>query len=126
VKESAPTKKAASMPASRARRRLSTRRVDAAKGSEAARRESTQLVRQLAVLALAILLGLIGLAVHFLWIPAIVLMSVLFGLIASGLRGQRGGGVISEVATSVMDEAMSVVEGISEHRAREPEPKGSS
>jgi hypothetical protein len=103
VKESAPAKKAA-----------------------VARRESTQLVQQLAVLALAIVLGLIGLAVHFLWIPAIVLMAVLFGLIASGLRGQQGGGVISEVATTVMDEAKSVADSISEHGAKEPESKGSS
>jgi hypothetical protein len=102
-KESAPTKKAAT-----------------------ARRESTQLVQQLAVLALAILLGLIGLAVHFLWIPAVVLMAALFGLIASGLRGQRGGGVIAEVATTVMEEAKSVSESISEHGAKEPESKGSS
>jgi hypothetical protein len=96
------------------------------KGAATARRESTQLVQQLAVLALAIVLGLIGLAVHFLWIPAIVLMSALFGLIASGLRGQRGGGVMSEVATTVMVEAKGVAEGISERGTKEPEPKGSS
>jgi hypothetical protein len=84
------------------------------------------LVQQLAVLALAILLGLLGLAVHFLWVPAIVLMSVLFGLIASGLRGQQGGGVIAEVATTVMVEAKNVAEGISERGVKEPEPKGPS
>jgi hypothetical protein len=125
VKESAPTKKAASKAAPR-QRRSSTKRIDAAKGSAIAHRESTQLVQQLAVLALAIALGLIGLAVHFLWIPAIVLMSVLFGLIASGLRGQRGGGVISEITTTVMAEAKSVTEGISEPGTKEPEPRGSS
>ena len=98
----------------------------AARGSAAARRESTQLVQQLAVLALAIVLGLIGLALHFLWIPTIVLMAILFGLLASGLRGQRGEGVIAQVATTVMDEAKSVVDVVSEHGAKEPEPKGSS
>ena len=95
-------------------------------GAATARRQSTQLVQQLAVLAVAILLGLIGLAVHFLWIPAIVLMSALFGLIASGLRSQRGGGVIAEVATTVMVEAKSVAEAIASGRSRVPEPEGPS
>ncbi len=90
------------------------------------RRESTQLVQQLAALGLAILLGLVGLAVHFLWIPAIVVMSVLFGLIASGLRGQRGEGVIAEVTTTVMAEAKSVAKGIAGREANEAGPKGSS
>jgi hypothetical protein len=125
TKEAA-TKNAASKPVSRPHRRSSTKKVRPAQGAATARRESTQLVQQLAVLALAILLGLIGLAMHFLWIPAIVLMAALFGLIASGLRGQRGGGVIAEVATTVMAEAKSVTEGISEPGTKEPEPKGSS
>jgi hypothetical protein len=117
VKESASPKVAASKPASRPRRRSSTKKVPPAEGAATARRESTQLVQQLAVLTLAILLGLIGLAVHFLWIPAIVLMSILFGLIASGLRAERGGGVIAEVAATVMVEAKSVAEGIAERGA---------
>jgi len=95
-------------------------------GVVATRRESTQLVQQLAVLAVAILLGLIGLAVHFLWIPTIVLMSILFGLIASGLRGQRVGGVIAEVTTTVMAEAKSVSESIADRGTNGSDPKGSS
>jgi hypothetical protein len=117
---------AATKPVSRSRRRSSTKKVPPAQEVATVRRESTQLVQQLAVLALAILLGLIGLAAHFLWIPSIVLMAALFGLIASGLRGQRGGGVIAEVATTVMMEAKSVADSISERGAKESEPKRSS
>jgi hypothetical protein len=86
-------------------------------GVDTARRDSTRLVEQLVLLAVAILLGLIGLAVHVLWFGSIVLMSVLFGLIASGLRGQRGG-VIAEMATTVMVEAKSVADGISNSGAK--------
>jgi len=96
-------------------------------GSESpGRRESAQQAEKLAILALAIVLGLIGLAVHFLWWPAIVLMAVLFGLIASDLKGRRGGGVISDVVTTVMVEAKSVAEdiaGSAATRGKDPEPE---
>lgn len=97
----------------------------AARASEvdAARRNSTRLTEQLVLLAMAILLGFIGVAVHVVWFGSIVLMSILFGLIASGLRGQRGG-VIAEMATTVMVEAKSVADGISGSGAKERDPTG--
>jgi hypothetical protein len=64
------------------------------------------------LLALAILFGLIGFAVHFLWFGSIVLMAVLLGLIVSEMRSRRGKSVISEVVTTVMVEAKSVAEAI--------------
>jgi hypothetical protein len=92
---------------------------------ESAQRDSTRLVEQLALLAVAILLGLIGLAVHVLWFGSIILMSVLFGLMAAGLRGKRGG-VIAEMATTVLVEAKSVADGISSAGAKEHDPTGTS
>jgi hypothetical protein len=59
---------------------------------------------------LALLFGAIGFAVHFFWFPSILLMAVLFGLSASELRSQRGGGVISEVVSTVVSEAKGIAE----------------
>jgi hypothetical protein len=56
-------------------------------------------IRQLAIIALALVCGLLGLAVHVFWLAAIVLMSVLFGLIAANVRGGRG--VIPELVAEV-------------------------
>jgi hypothetical protein len=66
-------------------------------------------LEQLAILGVALLFGLIGLAVHFLWFVSIVSMALLAGLMAAEIRGARGRGVISEVVT----EAKIVVEEIS-------------
>jgi hypothetical protein len=54
---------------------------------------------------LAIIFGLIGLAVHVLFIVAIVVMAVLFALMASELRGKRSGSVASVVVASAVAEA---------------------
>ena len=78
------------------------------------------------LLALALLFGVIGFAVHFLWFGAIVLMALLLGLIASEMRGRRGGGVISEVATTLMVEATSVADAIASGGGKVPEPEGQS
>jgi hypothetical protein len=64
-------------------------------------------VEQLAILALAIIFGLIGLAVHVLFIVAIVVMAVLFTLMASELRGKRSGSIASVVVSSAVAEAKS-------------------
>jgi hypothetical protein len=114
------TKKTTGKAAPRPRRRSPKRTVQAV-DVDAARRDSTRRVEQLVLIALAILLGFIGLAVHVIWFGSIVLMSVLFGLIASGLRGQRGG-VMAEMATTVMVEAKSVADGISNSGAKEHDP----
>jgi hypothetical protein len=79
---------------------------------------SARQVEQVGILALALVFGLIGFAVHAFGLAAIVLMAVLLGLIASGLRGRRGGGVISEVATAVSAEAKNLAEDIASVGAR--------
>ena len=78
----------------------------------ASRRDSARHAEQLAVILLAIVFGLIGFAVHILWFASIILMAILFGLVASEVRGRRGGGVISDVATTMVEEAKSVAEDI--------------
>ena len=73
-----------------------------------ARGKSARQAEQLAILAFALLFGAIGFVLHFFWFPSILLMAVLFGLSASELRSQRGGGVISEIVTTVVSEAKGV------------------
>lgn len=80
------------------------------------RRDSARQVEQLAALGLALVFGLAGLAVHFLWVGSIVVMAVLLGLNASGLRGRGDRGVISEVVSEVKIMAQEVT------RTDEPEP----
>jgi hypothetical protein len=89
----------------------------------AGRRESSRLADQVVLLALAILFGVIGFAVHFLWFGSIVLMAVLLGLIVSELRSRRGKTVISEVVTTVMVEAKSVADAIASGGGNVPEPE---
>jgi len=84
-----------------------------------ASRDSVRQVEQLVILALALVFGVIGFAVHFFWFPAIVLMAALFGLIASGLRGTRGG-VFSEVVATVMTETRNIAEATAPDAERPP------
>jgi hypothetical protein len=90
------------------------------------RRESSRLAEQVVLLALALLFGVIGFAVHFLWFGSIVFMAVLLGLIVSEMRSRRGESVISEVVTTVMVEAKSVAEAIAGGGDKVPEPQGQS
>jgi Flp pilus assembly protein TadB len=58
-------------------------------------------VESLALITLALVFGVIGLAVHVLWIVSIIFMAMQFGLIASELGNRRGRGVVSEVVHEV-------------------------
>jgi hypothetical protein len=71
-------------------------------------------IEQLSVLSVAIVLAVIGVAVHALWIVAIVVMAVLWGMVAADLRRERGRGVMAEVVTTVVDEAKGVAHALSE------------
>jgi hypothetical protein len=54
------------------------------------RRTLSGKLEQLAILGAALVFGLIGLAVHFLWFISIVFMALLAGLMAAEIRGARG------------------------------------
>jgi hypothetical protein len=83
------------------------------------RRQRTRRVEQLALLSLAIIFGLIGLAAHVLWIVSIVLMALLWGFIASELgSSRREGGVISDVVTAVVSETRDVTKEVSHAASR--------
>lgn len=79
--------------------------------ASSATRPSVRQAEQIAILALAILLGLVGLAVHVVWLGSIVLMSVLLGLIAADVRGRRGRGVISVLVAEAKNVAEDVTSG---------------
>lgn len=72
------------------------------------RRAFAPQAEQVVILGLALAFGLIGLAVHVLWLVSIVLMAVVFGLIAATLRGSRGRGVISEVTAEAKSIAADI------------------
>jgi hypothetical protein len=56
----------------------------------------------------AIVCGLIGLAVHIFALAAIVLMSILLGLIAAGMRNRRDMSVFVELATEAKSAIMAL------------------
>jgi hypothetical protein len=69
----------------------------------------------LAILTLAIVTAVLGFAVHFLWVGALVLMGVLWGVMVAG-RQQRQGtvkGLAAEIVTTVVDEAKGVMDATS-------------
>jgi hypothetical protein len=72
-------------------------------------------VEQLALATLALLFGLIGLAVHVLWFVSIVLMAIQLGLLASEFGSRRGGkGIISEVTHEVATVVEEIKSGSSD------------
>ncbi len=71
-------------------------------------------MEQLLVLTLAIVAGLAGLVVHVMWIAAIVIMTVLWGYMASTIGGTRRGGVASDLVTAVSDEARTLARDVAE------------
>jgi hypothetical protein len=69
----------------------------------------------LAILTLAIVVAVLGFAVHFLWIGALVLMGILWGVMVAE-RQQRQGtvkGLAAEMVSTVVDEARGVMDATS-------------
>ena len=69
----------------------------------------------LAILTLAIAVAVLGFAVHFLWIGALVLMGILWGVLVAE-RQQRQGtfkGLAAEMVSTVVDEAKGVMDATS-------------
>jgi hypothetical protein len=80
----------------------------------------------LAILTLAIVVAVLGFAVHFLWIGALVLMGVLWGVMVAE-RQQRQGtvkGLAAEMVTTVVDEAKGVMDATSGSAAPTPPRSG--
>jgi hypothetical protein len=76
------------------------------------RRDGARRAEQLAILSVAILVALVGFAFHPLWVVAIVLMALLWGIMASSLRSGRGS-VLTEVVAAVVAEAKDVTDAAS-------------
>ena len=83
-------------------------------------------IGQLAVLSLAMVMGVAGLAFGVFWIASLILMGILWGTMAMERQRQPGAakGLIAEVVDVVVDEAKDVAESASRHNpshnGREP------
>lgn len=72
-------------------------------------------VGRLAVLSLAIVLGAVGFALHFLWVGALLLMAALWGALATERQRESNTVVLAEVVGAVVDEAKGVRETATNH-----------
>jgi hypothetical protein len=81
------------------------------------RQRAARRTEQLLVLSLAILFALAGFPLHGLWIGAIVLMALLWGYMASELNlgSSRRGGVVSDMVTTIADEARDLKDEVSDN-----------
>ena len=79
------------------------------------RQRAARRTEQLLVLSLAILFALAGFPLHVLWIGAIVLMALLWGYMASELGSSRRGGIVSDVVTTITDEARDLNDEFSDN-----------
>lgn len=77
------------------------------------RRRAARRTEQLVVLSLAIIFALAGFPFHVLWIGSIVLMALLWGYMASELGSSRHGGVVSDVVTTIANEARDLKKEVS-------------
>jgi hypothetical protein len=69
---------------------------------------------ELGGMLLAFLLGGVGFAVRIFWIPALVVMAVVFGLILADRRAAKGSkGVVPEIVANVMHEAREIYQAAS-------------
>jgi hypothetical protein len=81
---------------------------------------------QLALLTLAILLAVLGFALSILWVGALVVMGVLWGVLVAERSQRRGSakGLAAELVTTVVDEATGVMDATSGSQSRtEPTPR---
>ena len=69
----------------------------------------------IAILTLAIVVAVLGFAVHFLWIGALVLMGVLWGVMVAERQQRQGSvkGLAAEMVTTAVDEAKGVMDATS-------------
>ena len=74
-------------------------------------------IGQLAVLSLAMVTGVTGLAFGVFWVASLILMGILWGAMAMERQRQPGAvkGLVAEVVDVVVDEAKGVAESASRH-----------
>ncbi len=67
---------------------------------------------QIALLSVAIILGVVGFALHFVWVAALVVLGILWGSLAAERqrRSRSGKGVIAEVVDVVVEQAKDVAD----------------
>jgi hypothetical protein len=79
------------------------------------RRRAARRTEQILILSIAIICAAVGFPLHFLWVVAVVLMVLLWAYMAADLGGsRRGGGMISDVVTSIADEVQNLTKEIPE------------
>jgi hypothetical protein len=82
----------------------------------------------LIILVAALVFGVLGLAVHFLWFVSIVLMALTLGLLGAEIRRHRGHGLVAEVvaqAKGLADE-IGAAEAPADEAGRTSAPEESS
>jgi hypothetical protein len=73
------------------------------------RRRAARRTEQILLLSLAIICAAVGFPFHVLWLVAIGLMVLLWAYMAADIGGsRRGGGMISDVVTSISDEVQNL------------------
>ena len=74
--------------------------------------ERTEGAGPIALLTLAIIVGIAGFAFHLLWVGALVLLGVLWGSLAAERqrRSRNGKGVIAEVVDVVVEQAKDLAD----------------
>jgi hypothetical protein len=68
---------------------------------------------ELGVMMLAFIFGALGFALRIFWIPAMVAMAVVFGLLLADRRATRKKGVVAEIVGTVVNEAREIMEAAS-------------
>ena len=74
-------------------------------------------IAQLAVLSLAMVMGVAGFAFALFWIASLILMGILWGTMAMERQRQQGAekGLLAEVVEVVVDEAKDIAESATGH-----------
>jgi hypothetical protein len=82
---------------------------------------------ELGGMILAFIFGGLGFAVRILWVPALLAMAVVFGLILADRRASRGSnskGVVPEIVANVVNEARDIYQAASSTSEREDDNNG--
>jgi hypothetical protein len=85
-----------------------------ARSSGAPKAGSSNSTAELGAMILAFAFGGVGFALRIFWIPAMVAMAVVFGLLLADRRASRNKGVVAEIAGTVVHEAREIIQAASD------------